>query len=267
VYAPEHETASFDGVEIRRDLRYGPHERHRLDVFTGADADGEPRPVVVFVHGGNFVGGDKARPGSPFYDNVGLWAVRQGFVGVTMSYRLAPEVGHPAGADDVAAAVRLVRECIHSYGGDPERVVLVGASAGAVHVGSHLAAHPGPASGVAGAALLSGLYDLPAFGGTAVLEAYYGPGADLAAVSPIAGLSEAGIPLLVAVTEHDPPDHHRQWLLLAGAVQARSGRLPHMVYLPGHNHFSEVLHLGTEDDGLGRQLAHFVVTAAPATST
>ena len=56
------------------------------------------RPVLVFVHGGGFTGGNKSTPGSPFYDNVPLWAARNGLVGVNITYRLAPQHPWPAGA-------------------------------------------------------------------------------------------------------------------------------------------------------------------------
>src|SRR6266516_3122526 len=89
VYEGAHAQPPYDGVRVTRDVPYGPAERHRLDVFAGPD-DGA-RPVVVFVHGGTFVGGDKAIAGSPYHENVGLWACRAGLLGVTMNHRLAPD--------------------------------------------------------------------------------------------------------------------------------------------------------------------------------
>ena len=55
-------------------------QRHRLDLFTSADVR-RNSPVLVFVHGGGFVMGDKRTQGLPFYDNVGDFAVRSGFFG------------------------------------------------------------------------------------------------------------------------------------------------------------------------------------------
>jgi triacylglycerol lipase len=79
---------SDPAVEIIRDFEYGAHERHRLDLFRKRDIQGVP--VLVFVHGGGFVMGDKRSAESPFYDNIGTFAALQGFVGVTINYRLAP---------------------------------------------------------------------------------------------------------------------------------------------------------------------------------
>ena len=75
---------------------------------------------VDFVHGGAFTAGNKRGPNaSPFYDNIMLWAVKNGFVGVNTTYRLAPQSPWPAAAEDLAAAVKWVAENAASRGGDP----------------------------------------------------------------------------------------------------------------------------------------------------
>ncbi|HMI69665.1 MAG TPA: alpha/beta hydrolase [Solirubrobacteraceae bacterium] len=186
IFAPLHETSPHAGVEIFRDARYGPHERHRLDVFSPAGA--RDLPVVVFVHGGGFVAGDKSTAGTPYYDNVGLWGARSGMVGVTMNYRLAPEHRWPSGAEDVAAAVAWLAANVGAHGGDPSRIVLMGSSAGATHVAGY-GGMAGPDPGVRGVVLLSGAYDLPLFDDTSILAPVLrprlgGPGCRLAARRP-----------------------------------------------------------------------------------
>ncbi|OMQ16734.1 hypothetical protein A7K94_0200585 [Modestobacter sp. VKM Ac-2676] len=261
VYAPQHQLAPFDDVLVERDLGYGPHLRNVLDTFrpaAGADVGEAPRAVVVFVHGGNFVAGDKHVPGSPFYDNVGVWAVRHGFVGITVTYRLAPEFRHPSGIEDLGAVVAWIRGHAGALGADPDRIVLVGASAGAVHVASWLAEQERGQAPIAGAVLLSGLYDLRDVPREPVLNTYYGSVEQIADVSPLPRLAGTDVPLMVAITELDPPGHHRQFLGLAEAVLDGQGTLPRLLYLAGHNHFSEVLHLGTADQTLGRELEAFI---------
>src|SRR5262249_32148553 len=139
-------------------------ERNLLDIFEGPS--GEPaRPVLVFVHGGGYIMGDRrSSPGSPWHDNIAVWAARSGFVGVNMTYRLAPKYGWPAAQQDIAAALRWLRENIAAHGGDPARIVLMGHSSGATHVAEYIGHEefyvgPGSSSGVIGAIVMSGLFD------------------------------------------------------------------------------------------------------------
>jgi arylformamidase len=263
LFAPLHETPPYAGVSLARDVPYGPHERHGLDVFSPVGA--RDLPVVVFVHGGGFVAGEKSTAGTPYYDNVGQWAARSGTVGVTMNYRLAPEHRWPSGAEDVGAAVAWLTANVAAHGGDPARIVLMGSSAGATHVAGYAGmADRDPA--VRGVVLLSGAYDLALFDAS-LLEPYFGTDPEaLAAASPLPGLVASGLPILFAVAEHDPPISHRQAATLLGALFERDGRVPPMAFLPGHNHFTEVLHLNAVDDVLGRQIRAFVHQHAPERS-
>jgi arylformamidase len=187
-------------------------------------------------------------------------------VGVTMNYRLAPEHRWPSGAEDVAAAVAWLAANVGARGGDPSRIVLMGSSAGATHVAG-FAGMADPDPGVRGVVLLSGAYDLPLFDDTSILAPYVGPDpAALATAAPLAGLVGSGLPILFAVAEHDPPVSHRQAAALFGALFERDGRVPALAFLPGHNHFTEVLHLNAVDDVLGRQIRAFVEQHAPARS-
>jgi len=95
-----------------------------LDIYVPAGATNAP--VLIFVHGGAWTLGDKSGVGSkPEAFNAA------GYVFVSVNYRLAPEVQHPVYVQDVAAAIAWVYHHIASYGGDPERIFLLGHSAGA----------------------------------------------------------------------------------------------------------------------------------------
>jgi len=114
-----------------RDCSYGPDERHVLDLFQlaepGQTSVAKPAagaPIFVFVHGGGFVMGSKGGPDDIFYNNVGRWAARQGYVGVTLNYRLAPQHGYPAGIEDLARAVDWLRDNAARWGGDANAIVL-----------------------------------------------------------------------------------------------------------------------------------------------
>jgi carboxylesterase type B len=93
-FAPMQQKEPYQGVETERDVKYGPADRHLLDVFT-SETGSSARPVLIFIHGGGFIAGNKRAPGSPFYDNVMLWAINNGFVGVNATYRLARQSPHP----------------------------------------------------------------------------------------------------------------------------------------------------------------------------
>jgi para-nitrobenzyl esterase len=105
---------------------------HFLNVFTPG-ADRERRPVLVWVHGGAFVTGGGAMP---WYDGSSL-ARRGDVVVVTLNYRLGAfgftGTGNH-GLADVVTALEWVRECIGSFGGDPENVTIFGESAGGAAV-------------------------------------------------------------------------------------------------------------------------------------
>ena len=267
LFAELHRDVDARAANVRRDLDYGPDPRHRLDVFEpGAGAPGVTanarRPVLIFVHGGGFVMGDKTTPGSPFYDNVGHWAAARGWIGVTMTYRLAPAHPWPSGAEDVGAAVRWVLANIEDFGGDPDSVFLMGQSAGAVHAASFIAfpAFQGPrGSGLAGAVLLSGIYDLPSADRNDVLAAYFGADDRVYAErSSLPGLVQTDLPLLTTVAELDGDDFQRQAALYVATSAKVRQRYPRMQYLSGHNHLSGVLQIGSPIDTLGPEIERFV---------
>ena len=253
---PFHEKAGYTAPKIDRDLRYGDDPRHRLDVHT---AGGESNaPVFVFVHGGGFVRGDKHIPGTPQYDLVGAWAVRHGYIGVTMTYRLAPEHKWPSGAEDVAGAVAWLRQNIARYGGDPDKIVLAGNSAGAVHVASFAAGQGGadPAS-VAGVAMLSGIYEVRTPQPGAPEHAYYGPDPD-PETATLPGLLKAPVPLLFSVSERDPSFFQEAAAGMVSAWQERHGTVPDLVWVEGHNHMSTIGSLTIDESALGTALARFI---------
>jgi len=262
IYAGQHEQEPYAGISLTRDARYGPHERNRLDVFAAEDAAGK-RPIFVFVHGGGFVMGDKHQPGSPYLDNIALWAARHGMVGINITYRLAPEFKFPSGAEDLAAAVTWAREHASDFGGDPDRIFVMGTSAGAVHVADFIA-HPQFAAaraGVKGAILLSGVYDLT-LSSAPPNEAYYGDDrSNAAAMSSLPGLLASLVRLQFVVTEYDPVMFERQAQRVLEAWSERHGQWPDFIRLMGHNHLTSTFHLNTDDDYLGVQMLRFMATA------
>jgi acetyl esterase/lipase len=249
------------GAVVARDQQYGVDPRHRLDLFHDGDREAI-RPVVVFVHGGGFAMGDKGGADAPFYNNVGAWAVRAGFVGVTMTYRLAPAHRWPAGALDVAAAVGWLREHVAAVGGDPDCIVLVGQSAGAAHVSGYIAGH-GRAAGsepeIAAAVLMSGIYEPDLFACNPMHEVYFGTDrSGYAERSAVLGLAAASVPCLFTISEFDPPQFQKQLAAVFAARTAQVGRCPEVLHLPGHNHVSPAMQIGGQVDTVGGPLHDYV---------
>lgn len=99
--------------------------RHCLDVYAPKKKSATSYPVVLFIHGGNWNSGNK-----DFYSFIGRRLAKQGVVAVVINYRLSPNVRVPQMADDCARAVAWTVCHITDYGGDPQRLFLMGHSAG-----------------------------------------------------------------------------------------------------------------------------------------
>lgn len=102
---------------------YGPESRQKLDVYSPKDA--KDRPVVVFFYGGSWTAGSRG-----LYRFVGAALAERGIVTVVPDYRLYPQVKFPLFIDDGALAVAWAQKHAHEFGGDPQRIVLMGHSAG-----------------------------------------------------------------------------------------------------------------------------------------
>jgi arylformamidase len=252
LFAGEQRALAGDGAPAGSDLEYGAHARQRLDVYAPA-AKPRAAPVIIWVHGGGFVRGDKRPADQPFNAHVGRWAARNGFVGVVMNYRLAPEAVWPSGGEDVGLVVDWLKVNAGRFGGDPERIVLAGTSAGAVHIGTYLQLRPGKQE-ICGAVLLSGLY------GAMPLDpqdhVYFGN--DVTGCASLDAVSSSSVPLLVASAEFDPPRFQAETLALLQAALRVRGSLPRAHFASGHNHYTLAMHLGASDTRLSDEILSFV---------
>lgn len=264
LYAPLQQKEPYQGIKVERDVKYGPAERNLLDVFVPETA-AAPRPVLIFVHGGGYTAGNKRGPnGSPFYDNIMLWAVKNGFVGVNTTYRLAPQSPWPAAAEDLAMVVQWVADNAASRGGDPARVYLMGHSAGAAHVASYVSHpefHKAKGGGLAGAIMVSGRYNPTAETVGEPEKAYFGSDPSVYAErASLGGLAATKLPLMIAGAELDPPPFHREFDLLKDAACKGAAGCPRAVMLPQHSHMSEVYAINSGDERLTREILEFVKT-------
>ncbi|WP_353189216.1 alpha/beta hydrolase [Pandoraea pnomenusa] len=272
-YTPLLARAPHDGYVVVRDLAYGPHARHRLDVYRPAVAAGAPAPVVVFVHGGGFVRGDM-NANAEIYGNVPRYFARHGCIAVNVEYRLAPEAPFPGGADDVAAAMRWIRGHLGEYAGegaaDLSRILLIGHSAGGSHVASYLCdprvrpVQPEVAATVLISARLRAdvLPDNPNAPG---VVAYYGDDPlRYEADAPMAHALDMPVPAMIVVAEFENPHLDTYALEFAHKLAQRDRRAPRFLQVRDHNHTSVVAHIDSGDDSLGREILQFLHEINPS---
>jgi acetyl esterase/lipase len=209
-FRPLLKAAPKDGVLVTHNIPYGEDARQILDVYQPIWRAGAP--VVIFIHGGAYVRGDKDAYGE-MYGNIAIWFARQGTLGLNATYRLAPQAKWPSGADDVRGMVKWAKENAAKFGGDANRIYLVGHSAGATHIASYVfdkGLQPADGPGVAGAVLISGRYRLeydPNDPNGRNMQAYFGEdAATYAARSPMTHIRDgARVPVFTVVTEYDNP--------------------------------------------------------------
>jgi acetyl esterase/lipase len=256
LYAPlfANQKEPYQDVTVVRDIAYGTNPLQKLDVFTAAPTTGAPKPVVIFLHGGGFERGDKRQPGTPFYDNIMLWLAQQGMVGVNMNYRLAPKHVWPAAHEDLAAAVQWAQANIVQHGGDPDRLVLWGTSAGADMIAGYLAYpqfHGPKGNDVKAAIMSSGFYEkgAPAYFGTDPAERWKRLSTE--------GLKKVTIPLFVSRTELDTPTAVEQTDALNKAL-CDAGCCPTYVVFKDHGHLSQGYSFGTPDRSVSGPILEFL---------
>lgn len=129
--AAEEETNN--NMRITRDIVYrtpppADPELNALDIYR--PLEGDNLPVMIFIHGGAWRAGDKEWEG-----DKPQFFTSQNYVFASVNYRLSPQVQHPAHVQDVAHAIAWLHEHVSEYGGDPDRMFVLGHSSGA-----HLAA-------------------------------------------------------------------------------------------------------------------------------
>ena len=262
-FQPLLRSAPRDGVTITRNQSYGEDQRQILDVYRPTVRTGAP--VVIFVHGGAYVRGDKDGSGEA-YGNIATWFARQGMLGINATYPLAPAAKWPAGATSVGAMVAWAKANAVRFGGDPNRIFLIGHSAGATHVAGYAfdkPLQPSDGPGIAGAVLMSGRYRVdydPADPNGRNMQAYFGDDPlQYSSRSPITHINDgAKVPVFVVVTEYDNPGIDIRGAELFAALCERDGNCPRFARLQGHNHLSEALSFNTPDEYLGRYILDFI---------
>lgn len=261
LYAELHEIQAKRPLKITCDIAYGPHPtRNLLDVHAPDGGPEQKRPIVIFFHGGGLVRGQKDG-GGPYFGNIANFFAAHGAIGINATYRLAPEIQWPEGARDIGAAAAWARANASSIGGDPEKIILMGHSAGATHVAGYALRpelHPEGKPGFAGAILMSGVYGIDMDNPPPNHRAYYGEERSLyPSMQVIGNAGYCSFPMLVSFAQYDPLRFTSgAFRLLAELVE--KGAQPQVRQLMGHNHISPAFAIGTGDTDIEAMLLDFV---------
>lgn len=257
IYATQPRVYEPGEIAVTKDLPYGPHERQRVDVHTRASRLAEPVPVIVVFHGGGLIGGSRAAT-----TNVADYFASLGYVGVNGGYRLAPDAKWPEGARDIAAAVTWLRDHAAEYGGDPEQIFVAGISTGALHAATYVFRPelvPADSARPAGAILVSGPYNFDfATAGRGEL-AYFGEDASRWPERVVPGhVTRADIPVLMTTAEWDNPRYTQPFAELYQELVTQHGAAPRYFQSLGHNHSSQLLSVGTQDQSVSGIIVDFI---------
>jgi len=260
-------------VRIVEDVAYDPDRadsKHRLDLYlpkTGAP----PWPVVVFVHGGFWRPFDRRmfQSVTGLHGCVGVALANHGVATAVLSYRQRPEAASIQDAlDDVGRAVRYVVDNIRREGGDPNRVYIVGHSAGGLFSAllavepEHLANAGVPPGSVRGFAMLSGAYDLERLAAFSVpslaakVRASASP-ADIERYSPERHVRPGHPPILLLVGGDEDPSMIAEQRSMGAALRAVGGDVT-TVEIAGESHMGLVMHLSQSGDQALSDLLKFI---------
>jgi acetyl esterase/lipase len=206
------------GVElVVKDAAYGPDPRQRIDVYRPRHASAKRMPVIIFFYGGSWSSGSKSG-----YAFVGRALAARGFLVAIPDYRLVPQVRYPEFVKDGADAVRWVVRSAAQLGGDPDRLVIAGHSAGAYN-GAMLAYDSrwlGPDQRrVRGFIGLAGPYDFLPFTGAVTRSAFEGT-KDLQSTQPAFFVRKGAPPALLATGSRDRTVFPRNSDALAARLRA-----------------------------------------------
>lgn len=252
---------------VARDVVFDPAMAPRLDVYSPAEGTGHP--VLLFVHGGGWDKYDRK-----LFAPVAQKSLPFGIVVVIADYTLHPNAGYEQMVREVAAALRWTREEIAAFGGDPERIVIGGHSAGA-HLAALAVMDPrfspeGGTGGVCGFLGMSGVYDVQrehqfwqAKGKPpVVMEAVMGGKDHYAAASPLTYVRPGLPPTLLIHGDQDetvPVDMAESF---SAALRAAGTEVELKIY-PGAGH-SDYLFAALSRDGGGlvADIAAFVLSCS-----
>jgi acetyl esterase/lipase len=224
-------------------VAFGPAPHQRLDVYGPHRTEGQaPAPIAVFFYGGSWDTGRRQD-----YSWVGKALASRGFVTVIPDYGMYPKVRYPGFLEDGALAVRWAQDHAAEFGGDPNRIVLVGHSAGAYNAAMvaldrrYLTAAGVDPKRIRALAGLSGPYDfLPLT--DPIAQRTFGEADDLPGTQPLAYVRPDAPPAFLATGDRDSMVYPRNTTKLA-ALLRQAGATVEEKHYAGVDHVNMVLAL------------------------
>jgi acetyl esterase/lipase len=234
-------------------------KKDRLDIYAPDRAVNAP--VIVSIHGGGLRQGDKSQ-----HTFVGQRFAAAGNVTVVVNHRLSPGVAHPAHIEDIATAVAWVKRNIANYGGDPDKLFVIGHSAGAYLAAllvldpRHLAAHDLAPRDIRGAVSVSAFFyvDRPGVAPDRPKDTW---GTDVAvwkAASPATYVKKDVPPLLLLYADGDDPWRQQQQTEFAQALGNAGDRDVAVRMIRGRTHNTVWSEMARPDDETARAILQFV---------
>ncbi len=265
-----------DGVQLRSNIAYSElGKRNLLDIYLPDEPREGGFPVLLQVHGGAWVIGEKEQQAKPLMYHM----AQRGWLCVAINYRLSPTSAFPAHIIDVKKAIAWIREHIEEYGGNPDFIAITGGSAGG-HLSSLAALTPNRAewqpgfedvdTTVQAAVPIYGVYDfrdrhhirhsmpMDRLIADKVLQCSHDDNPELwDSGSPLSHVCADAPPTFVIQGAHDTLVWVEEARVFVDALQSVSTQPVAYVELPGAQHAFEVFH-SVRTDHVVNAIGHFL---------
>nr|WP_246711845.1 alpha/beta hydrolase [Phyllobacterium myrsinacearum] len=236
-------TTSSGGALVTRNIAYGADKRQTLDVYVPKNV--RAAPVAIFFYGGTWQNGDKAT-----YAFVASALAAKGIVTIVPDYRLYPAVRYPAFVQDGAAVVRWSRDHARTYGGDPDKIFVIGHSAGA-YIAAMLALDRqwlnreklNPQRALKGFVGISGPYDFLPFDDKTVAD-IFSPARTPEATQPVNQVRSGNPSVLLLHGQSDDVVYPSNSIALAKKLRAVGSQVDVKLY-PGVGHIGIIGAMGS----------------------